>query len=371
MGRVDCTKYGHICEKYKVQSYPTIAYLKNDLQVNYRGDRSLESLIDFAERLSGPDVRKIDSCSDVKSITDKHSLLILSVGDNETDLAYLAYRSLATTLKSNYWFYKLKETCEHLLIKDPGIYILKRHLPRAIKFIPDGSTRDHKEQIIDWISRESLPVFGPISSVNFDRIMSSNKLLVIAVIDEYKPARRLSQLSKELFDIFEGLAKKYAEQDNRMLFAWSSDLELIQSILIGQIQVPNAIVLKSDYSYHLQVDNNARTDEGGKKLPGELQRMSLESMITDAKSGKLTYEGGSSMMHSVLRFIYSQYNRYTSIYRANPLLALILIGFPGIIVLFVVYTTCCYETSDVNENDTRDDEDEDEEERLLDHAHQD
>lgn len=373
VGRVDCTKNGQICERYEVQSYPTIVYLNQNAQVVYRGDRSVQSLVDFAERLNGPDVKQVENCQALMHASDKHGLIVLSTEKNETSELNQQFKSLASSMKSHFWFYKFHKECKNLIAGD-GIYILKRHLDGSIKFQPDSrrTENDLTKTMTEWLVQNSFPVYGPVSAMNFERVLSSGKLIVIAVLDEYKPAKKFSQPSSKFHQNFETLAREFAQVDEKLLFVWSSDLDLIQSIAIGTVLVPNIMILKPDLSYHLLIKDFKELEEKENRIPIKLRDESIRTLIASAKVDKLKYECGNSYMYKILRYIFTQFNRFLNMYRASPLLASILIGLPSIIVIFVIYTTCCYDGPIIDEElNDEDDYSEDEERHLLNHAKQD
>ena len=56
MGKVDCTVHSSICSRYGVRGYPTLKYFKDGVPRDYRGGRSVEALVAYAERMAGPPV---------------------------------------------------------------------------------------------------------------------------------------------------------------------------------------------------------------------------------------------------------------------------------------------------------------------------
>lgn len=373
VGRVDCTKDGAICEKYEVQSYPTIIYLNNNARVVYKGDRSVQSLVDFAERLNSPDFKQVKNCNELIQKTDQHGLIVLSAGANEDSELNQQFKKLASSMKQHFWFYRLQDKCKSVISGD-GIYLLKRHLNRSIKFQPNSTDSSNDlAELTQWLVHNSFPVYSPLNAMNFDRIVSLGKLIVIAVLDEYKPAKQFSQPSRDFHRQFEKLAREYAQIDDKLLFVWSSDLDLIQSIAIGNVLVPNIMLLKNkDLSHHILIRDREGSGKEENELPLKLRENNIRALIDLAKNDKLSYEGGVPYVHAILRFIFTQFNKFFNMYRASPLLASILIGLPAVIIVFVIYTTCFYDSQVTGEE--REDEEEytdDEESHLLNHAKQD
>ena len=370
VGRVDCTKAGRVCEQFGVSSYPTIKFITKNNQIDYKGDRSKESIIAFADRLQGPTVNLVRGCRELTEATDKHGLVILSTIVDESDPVRLEFESLARTYKATHWFYQFKGNCSNLF-NGEGVHILKRHLDRSIRFelsdIQMGEGADHtvklKKAMLDWMSKESFPVYGQVSFRNFEKLMATGRLLIISILDEYKPARRFTPTSREFYKKFELLARHYAQLDDEVLFGWSSDIELIEYVTISSINLtPNVIILKSDFRYHLMLSNDSdlleesleikkNVEKVDSKLLDRLSGNYLRSTIEKARAGKLNYSGGNSYLFVVWRYIMGNLNRFTNMYRANPLLVSVIFGFPSIIIIFVIYTTCFYEDRESDDDD--------------------
>jgi thioredoxin domain-containing protein 10 len=371
VGRVDCTKAGRVCERYGVSSYPTISFINKDIQVSYKGDRTKNSILSFADRLQGPTVNIINDCQELNQAKDKHGLIILSTINNESNEIRKEFESLALTYKSTHWFYQYSGSCKGLFEKE-GLYLLKRHLNKSIEFKPpiigqspgqsvaEDNNSDLNRAIVDWLNKESFSIYAQISSRNIERILATEKLLVISILDEYKPTRRFTRTSMEFYKRFELLAKDYAHSDEGILIGWSSDIDLIEYITIAPIGIlPNVIFLKPDFSYHLLLSNNSdvRPDDAKNfdkidhELLEKLSGNSIRSLIDEAKTGKLIYNGGNTYLHILTRYIMGNINKFLGMYRANPLLVSVIFGFPSLIIIFVVYTTCFYDSRDTEDDD--------------------
>merc|ERR1711916_200539 len=60
VGKMDCTIHSSICSRYGVRGYPTLKYFNEGVSRDYRGGRSLDALVQYAERMAGPAVAVID-----------------------------------------------------------------------------------------------------------------------------------------------------------------------------------------------------------------------------------------------------------------------------------------------------------------------
>uniref|UniRef100_A0A4W3HEE2 protein disulfide-isomerase n=1 Tax=Callorhinchus milii TaxID=7868 RepID=A0A4W3HEE2_CALMI len=61
VGKMDATLYSGVASEFGVRGYPTIKLLKGDLAYNYKGPRTKDDIIEFANRVSGPLVRTLST----------------------------------------------------------------------------------------------------------------------------------------------------------------------------------------------------------------------------------------------------------------------------------------------------------------------
>lgn len=68
VGKVDCTRFPSVASKLRVSAYPTIIFFRNGVQIPYEGERKKESLVEFAEKSSGPVVGNIESSNQLHEV---------------------------------------------------------------------------------------------------------------------------------------------------------------------------------------------------------------------------------------------------------------------------------------------------------------
>jgi thioredoxin domain-containing protein 10 len=68
VGKIDCTRFPSVASKLRVSAYPTIIFFRNGVQIPYEGERKKESLVEFAEKSSGPVVGKIESSTQLHEV---------------------------------------------------------------------------------------------------------------------------------------------------------------------------------------------------------------------------------------------------------------------------------------------------------------
>jgi thioredoxin domain-containing protein 10 len=68
VGKVDCTRFPGVASKLRVNAYPTIIFFRNGIQIPYEGERSKESLVEFALKSSGPVIGEIESSGQLNEV---------------------------------------------------------------------------------------------------------------------------------------------------------------------------------------------------------------------------------------------------------------------------------------------------------------
>lgn len=300
----------------------------------------------FAERMNGPDVNVITDCSQIIPEVERRGLIIIHSTNNAQPAAnkevYATFTLIAGQLKRDYWFYRLfNKTCKIPSdSNEDGVYILKRSLRRWIKF--DRADDENIEaNMREFILTESFPVFGPLTG----QMMNSTKQLAVAVLDEYAPARKFEFLSNKFYKVFEQVAISESQNDDQILFAWSTDLHAIRKIVLSDVRTPNVILLKSDLSHNLLIkstDNLENTLEQEQQLPDTLDVENVLQYIRAARRGDLQFIGGDTYFYRSARYIYSYIILVKDRYRANPVLTSLMLISMTTTTIVLLYKTKTY-----------------------------
>ncbi|KAI1902098.1 hypothetical protein AGOR_G00041210 [Albula goreensis] len=80
VGKMDATAYSGIASEFGVRGYPTIKLIKGDLAYNYRGARTKDDIIEFANRVAGPVVRSLPSKQMFEHVVGRHNVLFVYIG---------------------------------------------------------------------------------------------------------------------------------------------------------------------------------------------------------------------------------------------------------------------------------------------------
>lgn len=357
VGRVDCTKYNNVCQHYDVQSYPTILFINRDSRYEFSSsERSVELIVNFAERLHGPDVKELNDCV-IDKLSNNHNQIVVSSFKNTSNEVHLAFKKVAKQMKTDFCFFHLNSICNDTLDEE-NLYLVKKYIDQPLKFeySDDATTDELAEYFKQWLDLESFPIYGQIHRLNYEKLLDLNRTLVLAIIEKYEQARQFTIPSAKFYKQFEGLVPTLVQSHPQYTYAWTSDLELIYRIIIGQIPTPNLMILKPDKSFHYMMENATTENESINKVPSSLSDEFIIELIRKAGKGRLNFFGGNDIYTEFKRFIFTKYIQFHRLVLANPLLTSILVLLPTVGVSLIIYITCFTDGVFFDEQDINDDE---------------
>lgn len=119
VGRVDCIHNSAVAKHFGIQGFPTVLYIHKDKRIEYRGDRILEELVEFALRVHGPPVRYLAACSQIAGLVEKNRVLFINFGPKEDR----EFAEIAPKMQPNDWFFRSLLQCDRF--EKSGIYAVK------------------------------------------------------------------------------------------------------------------------------------------------------------------------------------------------------------------------------------------------------
>ena len=120
-----------------------------------------------------------------------------------------------------------------------------------------------KIELKKWIDFQHYPRMINITSDNFDKLLDTNKMIVIVMIKKYVSIDRFSHPDhKKYLEMFERIAHLFL--DDYFLFGWTSELEMMRTIAINELdQLPTFIVLDAnsyEYYHQLELTNSTQAE---------------------------------------------------------------------------------------------------------------
>ncbi|XP_058231754.1 protein disulfide-isomerase TMX3 isoform X3 [Hemibagrus wyckioides] len=324
VGKMDATAYTGMASEFGVRGYPTIKLLKGELAYNYKGPRTKDDIIEFANRVAGPSVRSLPSRQMFEHVLKRHNVLFMYIG-GESPLKE-KYIDVASELIVYTYFFSASEDIM------PEQYVTLSELPSVVVF-KDGShfTYDEYEdgRLASWVNRERFQSYLQIDGFTLYELGETGKLVAIAVIDE----KNSPEESLRIKSLIQRVSTEHRDSFYRdFQFGHMDGNDYINSFIMGDVAVPSFIVLNtSNEQYFLP------------SAPIE----SLEQLITFIRG---VLDGTAQ-----------------SVFRSSPVLACFLFGLPLGVISLMCYGICTAESDDEAELIKREGQtDEDDEEDELD-----
>lgn len=254
VGRLDCTKYPaaakefkvriyHIWSKFlisipkflQVRGYPTIMFIKGNMEFTYNGDRGRDELVDYALRMSGPPVQLVTRTESVDMLKGSHTIFFIFVGQQE-GVVWDTYYAAAEGYQEHGFFYATSEdiVAQHFdFEKLPAVIVYKEEQHH---FYPHGhlahemDPNEVNETVFQWVNVERFTLFPKVTRFNIHQLLKTNKYLVLAVVQEDK-LNQIATHELEFRDMVEGVIRKHrARYHDKFQFGWVSDSIIVLSI---------------------------------------------------------------------------------------------------------------------------------------------
>ncbi|XP_072547315.1 protein disulfide-isomerase TMX3 [Salminus brasiliensis] len=352
VGKMDATAYSGVASEFGVRGYPTIKLLKGELAYNYKGPRTKDDIIEFANRVAGPAVRSLPSKQMFQHVLKRHDVLFVYIGGES--LLKEKYIDVAAELIVYTYFFSASEEVLPESVTLP-------ELPSVVVF-KDGSyfTYDEYEDgsLSSWVNRERFQGYLQIDGFTLYELGETGKLVAIAVIDDKDPTEESTRLKS----LIQRVSSEYRNDFNRdFQFGHMDGNDYINSLIMGEVSVPSIIILNTSNEQYF--------------LPSEPVE-SLEQLIHFIRSvldGTAQAYGGDGIFQRIKRVAYDARSTVMSVFRSSPVLGCFLFGLPLGVISLMCYGICTAESDDGTEDlelmkregltDEEDEEEEEEERR--------
>ncbi|XP_029517212.1 protein disulfide-isomerase TMX3 isoform X1 [Oncorhynchus nerka] len=344
VGKMDGTAYSGMSSEFGVRGYPTIKLLKGDLAYNYKGPRTKDDIVEFANRVAGPAVRALPSKQMFDHMMKRHDVLFVYFG-GESPLKE-KYIDMAAELIVYTYFFSASEDVLPESVTLP-------ELPSVVVF-KDGAYFTYDEYVdgglSSWVNKERFQSYLQIDGFTLYELGETGKLVAIAVIDEKDPTEESGRLKT----LIQRVAKEYREHFNRdFQFGHMDGNDYINSLIMGEVSVPSIIILNTSNEQYFLPSEPVETLE------------QLVHFINSVLDGSAQAQGGDGMFQRVKRVAFDAKSTIMSVFRSSPVLGCFLFGLPLGVISLMCYGICTAESDDGQEDMElmkRDDEEEDDDE---------
>uniref|UniRef100_A0A673L9V8 protein disulfide-isomerase n=1 Tax=Sinocyclocheilus rhinocerous TaxID=307959 RepID=A0A673L9V8_9TELE len=351
VGKMDGTAYSGVASEFGVRGYPTIKLLKGELAYNYKGPRTKDDIIEFANRVAGPAVRSLPSRQMFEHVLKRHSVLFLYVG-GESPLKE-KYTEVASELIVCTYFFSASED---VLPESVALH----ELPSVVVF-KDGTyfTYDEYEDgsLSSWVNRERFQSYLPIDGFTLYELgETGNTALPCSCFLLCLTA----SCSFRLKGLIQRVATEHRDQFNRdFQFGHMEGNDYINSLIMGEVSVPSIIILNTSNEQYFPLQRQ--------------QIHSLDSLLIrlcpcDSRQAF----GGDGFFQRIKRVAYDARSTIMSVFRSSPLLGCFLFGLPLGVISLMCYGICMAESDDDTElmkrdgfTDEEEEEGEEEEQQRL------
>uniref|UniRef100_A0A673L631 protein disulfide-isomerase n=1 Tax=Sinocyclocheilus rhinocerous TaxID=307959 RepID=A0A673L631_9TELE len=327
VGKMDGTAYSGVASEFGVRGYPTIKLLKGELAYNYKGPRTKDDIIEFANRVAGPAVRSLPSRQMFEHVLKRHSVLFLYVG-GESPLK-VSYSAACALIYPVCCFKQSREISLNCVVLLQSVAL--HELPSVVVF-KDGTyfTYDEYEDgsLSSWVNRERFQSYLPIDGFTLYELGETGKLVAIAVTDERDPTERSS---------------RYRD-----------------GFCVIEVSVPSIIILNTSNEQYFVPAEPVEDLE---------QLLRFFSSVLD---GSAPAFGGDGFFQRIKRVAYDARSTIMSVFRSSPLLGCFLFGLPLGVISLMCYGICMAESDDDTElmkrdgfTDEEEEEGEEEEQQRL------
>uniref|UniRef100_A0A4W5NE80 protein disulfide-isomerase n=1 Tax=Hucho hucho TaxID=62062 RepID=A0A4W5NE80_9TELE len=311
VGKMDGTAYSGMSSEFGVRGYPTIKLLKGDLAYNYKGPRTKDDIIEFANRVAGPAVRALPSKQMFDHMMKRHDVLFVYFG-GESPLKE-KYIDMAAELIVYTYFFSASEDVLPESVTLP-------ELPSVVVF-KDGAyfTYDGKYLVGATELGQGWWVIPPLYAC----------CLTLLLVLFYLP--------------------------RDFQFGHMDGNDYINSLIMGEVSVPSIIILNTSNEQYFLPSEPVETLE------------QLVHFINSVLDGSAQAQGGDGMFQRVKRVAFDAKSTIMSVFRSSPVLGCFLFGLPLGVISLMCYGICTAESDDGQEDmelmkREEDDEEEDEEE---------
>ncbi|XP_017299960.1 protein disulfide-isomerase TMX3 [Diaphorina citri] len=333
VGKLDCTVHTNTCRKFNVRMYPTIMFIKGtDIHFTFQGDRNTEDIINFALRVSGPPVLKITKSKSIEELKNKNQVFFLYVGPPDTN--HPLYVNISIIIIVFFFFHpdvKFKKPTTHSFRSISGPVI-------------GHPEEDIQSNLTQWINTERFETFMKVTSNNIDDFLSTNKYLVLAVVEENK----LKQVPSHMIhfrSMIHNIIKQHRSKYHRHFqFGWIGSPELANRIAMQYLSLPHLIVLNSTTNHHHIPEDEPL------QLTHEAVVMFLDSVLNQSAQ----VYGGNNVGTKLYRMYFDTASSLSDMWRGNPVLMTVLLIVPSMFLLLILYSICCGNILDADEDEEDD-----------------
>ncbi|KAI7831360.1 thioredoxin-like protein [Gamsiella multidivaricata] len=317
VAKVDCTQNEDICRRERIRGYPTIKLHQHGQSIEFKKQRSVEGMSEFALGAIVPSVKPI-TASELKDITDKNDVTFVYIHDSKTSPEITAliekqsqiYYEQATICSSDD-----AELARHLSVSGTGLVALKNNR----QYPYTGSLTD-ASAVQAWIAETKTPLVTTLTNESTGPVLSQPGWIALGLFDPSNQntvaaRRELIETAQKYHDTLEeriligGKPFRFAILDATR---WENYVR--GAFNLDQKDLPAVLVINSreEIFYPYALD--------GRRVP--VSQEALLTYIADIESGVLVPKSMLSAAQKVFRYLQGRVRIATRFSGEHPMIAM-------------------------------------------------
>ncbi|KAF9962725.1 hypothetical protein BGZ70_007945 [Mortierella alpina] len=317
VAKIDCTTNEEICQKALIRGYPTIRLHQHGESIEYRKQRSVEAMTEFALAAIVPSVKPI-TLEQLPEIRHTKDVTFVYVHDAKTQpetTALIERQSQIYYETVDLYESQDPELARELSVSSPSLTVLKDNR----QYTYPGSLTD-SAAVQEWIKEIRKPLVLSLTNTNVGRFLSQPGWVALGIVDPTKPATVAAR--RELIETAHKYKSAFPERevavDQPLRFAildatqWESyvrgafDLEMIN--------LPAVFVVNSreEMFYPHGLD--------GRRVP--LDQESLLAYFADIENGVLTPKSMLSLPQKAFRAVQKRFQVVFRFSSKHPMISM-------------------------------------------------
>ena len=219
VAKIDATKEKKSARKYKITSYPTLYFFKENTYIKYKGQKTEKDLIEWARKKSAPPFTLINTSEEIEKIKSDNNISIFYFGKEEKDIKI--YKTLAMKY----------EDIPFYSVEDDKLAQIYKVVPRSVVIFKkfDEKRNDiinfDEKKLEKFIKKHSEEKIQEFTTDNYHLIFNKNKpaLVYFGKKEDERWKKDFQTLEKLAFnvdsdlifimtEIKDGLGKKIADK---------------------------------------------------------------------------------------------------------------------------------------------------------------
>ncbi|XP_063307683.1 protein disulfide-isomerase TMX3 [Pelobates fuscus] len=334
VGKMDATVHSGLASEYGVRGFPTIKLLKGEMAYNYRGPRTKEDIVEFANRVAGPLIRPLPSQQMFDHVQKRHNVLFVYVGVEST-LKEKFIEVASELIVYTYFFSASEEVLpEYVTLNEvPAVLVFKDSTYFVYDEYEDGD-------LSSWVNKERFEGYLQVDGFTLYELGDTGKLVAVAVIDDKNNSAEHTGLKSIVQDV----AKNYRDHFHRdFQFGHMDGNEYINSLLMDDLSIPTFVVLNTSNQQYFLPSKPIKSTED------------MVQFINGILDGTAEAQGGDGILQRIKRIAYDAKSTVVSVFKSSPLLGCFLFGLPLGVISIMCYGICTADTDDGTEEMTRKD----------------